>query len=94
MTSHTVEPAFEPVTEETDVLAPHRRSRWSIVLSNPLAVIGGLMVLLWVLLAITAGWISPCYLPMPTAPICRGRIAAAPIITITATITPKCFRFT
>jgi peptide/nickel transport system permease protein len=60
VTTHTVEPAFEPEIEEADeILVPRGRSRLSIVLSNPLAVIGIAVVSIWVVLAIGAGWISP-----------------------------------
>lgn len=59
MTSHTVEVALDSEFGEDDVLVPSRRSRLSIVLRNPLAVIGGILVLTWILLAIAANWIAP-----------------------------------
>jgi peptide/nickel transport system permease protein len=59
MTSHTVEVALDSEFGAADVLVPSRRSRLSIVLRNPLAVIGGILVLTWILLAIAANWIAP-----------------------------------
>jgi peptide/nickel transport system permease protein len=59
MTSHTAEASMEPELAEADVLMPLRRSRLRIVLRNPLAVIGGLIVLVWALMAIGANWIAP-----------------------------------
>src|SRR5689334_16215221 len=58
MTTHTVEAAFESEFE-ADVLAPPRRSRLRVVLRDPLAVIGGLIVLTWVMLSIAANWLAP-----------------------------------
>lgn len=59
MTTHTVEPAFEPGLETAGITASRRRGPAAIVLHNPLAVLGGALVLLWVLLAIGANWIAP-----------------------------------
>lgn len=59
MTSHTIEAALESEFDETDVLVPARRGRISVLLHNPLAIIGGLIVLFWVVLAIAANWIAP-----------------------------------
>lgn len=59
MTTHTVEPAFEPELVEGEAETPYRRSPVAVVLHNRLAVLGGAIVLLWVLLALAANFIAP-----------------------------------
>lgn len=59
MTSHTVEVALDSEFGGDDALVPSRRGRLSIVLRNPLAVIGAVLVLTWILLALAANWIAP-----------------------------------
>ena len=58
VTTQAVDTAVAPDLEEAEVLYP-RESRLRIILSNRLAVIGGLIVLFWVIAAIGAPWFSP-----------------------------------
>jgi len=58
VTSPAVDAALSPEVVEAEVLYPGE-PRLRIILSNWLAVVGAVVVLIWVLAAISAGWFAP-----------------------------------
>jgi peptide/nickel transport system permease protein len=58
VTSPAVDAELSPEVLEAEVLYPSE-PRLRIILSNKLAVVGAVVVIIWLLAAITAGWFAP-----------------------------------